>query len=443
MKRGLVTYVGALTTDNFGSIVDLDDFVMGIFHVNRKSEAIGLNIAHFIPEYSIDAFYLGNQNYNVQPIQSLDCVAFSSYHIKDKRVFLKILFCGTEVISRLLQSISDDNISGDALYFLMQAFSGGISKFEIADEDKVTTPIGTSREMQDLLELIGRVSATHASILLTGETGVGKSLFARLIHDSSDRKDEPFIEINCATIPENLIESELFGYVRGAFTGASAKGKIGKIGMANKGTLFLDEITEMPLGMQQKLLDIIQSRRICRIGSTVSTDIDFRLISATNRNLLGMIKQNKFREDLYYRINVIPVNIPSLRSRESDILSLLLHFTRKNNEKYGKNKSFSEDAIQAFCRYDWPGNVRELENLVERVILLSISDIIKKKDLPAQLQEADALEEKQSSRLKDLMRKHEKGIIIEAYAKYKTSVLVGEKLGISQTCAAQKIREYI
>jgi transcriptional regulator with PAS, ATPase and Fis domain len=299
-----------------------------------------------------------------------------------------------------------------------------------------------SDEMSALFNLIKRTAPTDAALSLIGETGVGKSMFARIIHSISERKNGPLIEVNCGTIHSNLIESELFGYEKGAFTGADTKGRAGMIEMANEGTLFLDEIAEIPLGLQQKLLQAIQEKKVSRVGSNQSFSVDFRLISATNRNLEKLVEQNRFRKDLYYRITVIPVYIPPLRSRENDIIQLVLHFTRVNNEKYGTIKSFSKDAIQTLCHYYWPGNVRELENFVERMVLTSNGAVIERAELPIALLEHEARTESKGSSLRQIMEAYEKKIILDAYSKYKTSVNVSKALSISQTSASQKIRKY-
>jgi transcriptional regulator with PAS, ATPase and Fis domain len=267
-------------------------------------------------------------------------------------------------------------------------------------------------------------------------------MFARIIHNMSERKDGPFIEVNCGTIHRNLIESELFGYEKGAFTGADARGRAGMIELADGGTLFLDEIAEIPIELQQKLLQAIQEKKVARVGGNRLCDVDFRLISATNRDLEKLVEQNLFRKDLYYRINVIPMYIPPLRSRESDIVALTLHFARVDNMKYSTIKSFSKEAMQALCHYDWPGNVRELENFVERMILTSKGAVIERDELPIALLEHDLRTEREGGSLRRMMEAYEREIILDAYSKYKTSVHVSRMLSISQTSASQKIRKY-
>ena len=236
--------------------------------------------------------------------------------------------------------------------------------------------IGESSAMKDVFKLIGRVAASDASILVTGESGTGKEMVARAIHDYSDRANQPFIAVNCAAIPETLLESELFGYDRGAFTGA-VKDKPGKFEEANKGTLFLDEIGDMGLALQSKLLRTLQEGVIDRLGSTKSMKVDVRIITATNRNLENLIKIKSFREDLYYRIRVVTIALPPLRMRKDDIPLLVSHFLKKHaREARVENISLHPAVIEQLVSYQWPGNIRELENTVKRALILAKGNII-------------------------------------------------------------------
>ena len=219
-----------------------------------------------------------------------------------------------------------------------------------------------SKRMQTVWQLIQRVARSNATILLTGESGVGKSMYAKIIHTLSERKKGPFIEVNCGAIPESLFESELFGYEAGAFTGADKKGKVGIIEAAHKGTLFLDEIGEIPLAMQAKLLKVIQEKTTRRIGSVHDKTIDFRLIAATNQNLEELVQEGKFRKDLYFRLHVIPIEIPPLRERVEDIILLTQYYLNVMNEKYACRKTLDPRTLDLLTQYHWPGNVRELEN---------------------------------------------------------------------------------
>lgn len=243
--------------------------------------------------------------------------------------------------------------------------------------------IGQSFAMINLKNIIYKVAKTDSTILLLGESGVGKSLVAKAIHNLSSRKDNPFISVNCASIPETLLESELFGYEKGAFTGAS-RPKKGKFELANGGSIFLDEVGELPLSSQSKLLKVIQEKEVEKIGAEKSIPINVRIIASTNRDLAKMVKEGTFREDLYYRLNVIPIMIPTLRDRKEDIPILTKNFLDKFNKQYKKHINITKEATNTLMEYDWPGNIRELENLIERLVVINNQDITKE-DILSQL----------------------------------------------------------
>jgi two-component system response regulator AtoC len=245
--------------------------------------------------------------------------------------------------------------------------------------------VGKSKEIREVFKVIDDVARSNATILITGESGTGKELVARAIHNRSPRSDKLFVAVNCAAIPETLLESELFGHERGSFTGATER-QIGKFEIANCGTLFLDEIGAMPLPMQAKLLRAIQEKEIERIGAGYTTPVDVRIISATNSDIRTAIKKYKFREDLYYRLNVIPIHLPPLRERKEDIPLLVSHFLHKYNRAFGKKiKGFKKHALDLLVKYDWPGNIRELENLIERLAVLTKKTQIGTDRLPPEI----------------------------------------------------------
>ncbi|MBN2514759.1 MAG: sigma-54-dependent Fis family transcriptional regulator [Deltaproteobacteria bacterium] len=263
--------------------------------------------------------------------------------------------------------------------------------FAEADDIDRFDIIGTSTEMLKIYDIIKRVAPTTTSILITGETGTGKELIANAIHKNSPRKDDPFIKINCAAIAENLLESELFGYEKGAFTGAVNR-KPGRFELAHKGTLFLDEVGELPKDMQVKLLRVIQDQEFERVGGLRTIKVDVRLITATNRDLFQDVKKNRFREDLYYRLNVLPIPIPPLRARKEDIPMLTDYFLDKFNKKLSRNiLNVEQDVREAFLKYEWPGNIRELENLLERLVLLAQDDTLRIEDLPSEIESPDEM----------------------------------------------------
>ena len=247
--------------------------------------------------------------------------------------------------------------------------------------------IGKSKPMQALYEIINKVAPTSATVLVEGESGTGKELVAKSIHYNSMRKDHPLIAVNCSAFAESLLESELFGHEKGAFTGATGLKK-GRFEMADKGTLFLDEIGELPMPLQVKLLRVLQERNVERVGGTQSLTVDFRLIAATNKILEDEVKKGNFREDLYYRLNVVKANIPPLRDRLEDIPLLINHFIKKYTtgpERSGTVTDIDKEAVQRLCDYEWKGNVRELENVIERAVILAPGDLITVSDLPAQI----------------------------------------------------------
>lgn len=261
--------------------------------------------------------------------------------------------------------------------------------------------IAESKQMLDLVDLAARVAQTDSTILLMGESGVGKEVLARIIHQASKRNETgPYIRINCGAIPRELLESELFGYESGAFTGAKKQGKPGIFELANEGTLLLDEVGELPLDLQVKLLRVLQEQEFTRIGGTNLVKVDVRIVAATNRDLVAMVREGKFRQDLYYRLHVIPIEIPPLRERVDDIIPLLIHFLQMYNRKYGLNKSFSKQSIDLLLKYSWPGNIRELANVVERTVLMTIDDEIRPEHLPTQL---IALQEVASDQRKQIL----------------------------------------
>ncbi len=294
--------------------------------------------------------------------------------------------------------------------------------------------------MQKIVETIKKVSVVDSTVLVLGETGVGKSRLVRHLHEVSNRKNESFYEINCAALPTNLIESELFGYSGGSFTGANREGKKGLLESAHKGTLFLDEIGEMPLEIQAKLLQVLQEKTFRPIGGRELKKVDVRIVAATNRDLSMMVKQGTFRKDLYYRLNVIPILIPPLRERTEDILPLIYHYLQYFNEKYGRNVKLAPSTLQIFVGYPWEGNNREIENVIERIVITA-DDIVTIEDLPIAMQESTVEQSGQS--LYKMLEEVERNIILKAYKTYGSSYKVAEFLKISQSAATRKIKKLI
>jgi transcriptional regulator with PAS, ATPase and Fis domain len=315
--------------------------------------------------------------------------------------------------------------------------------------------IGDSPSMADLFKVIDKVADTPSTVLVTGESGTGKELVATALHDGSSRRDKPLIKINCAAIPKDLMESELFGYERGAFTGAVTS-KPGRIELADGGTLFLDEIGEIPLEMQVKLLRVLQESEFERVGGIKTTKVDVRLIAATNRDLSVEIDAGRFRKDLFYRLNVVPIHLAPLRERASDIPALVRHFIAKYNRRLNKKiESISDEAVAQLQAYPWPGNIRELENLMERLLLFVDGPRIELKDLPGPVRggqlpppiPAGATPQPGETPLKDFLKQRqaeiEKSFIVQALAKTEGNVTRAAKLlQISRKSLQTKMKEF-
>jgi len=302
----------------------------------------------------------------------------------------------------------------------------------------------TSSKMKELINMVIRIAKVDSTVLLQGESGVGKELIAEIIHTNSRYKEGPFVRVNCGAIPENLLESELFGYESGAFTGASKTGKAGLFELAQGGIIFLDEIGELPMKLQVKLLRVLQDRSVLRVGGTSPIKIDCRVIAGTNRDLEEMIENKEFRLDLFYRLNVVPVIVPPLREHREDIPALMNHFINIFNQKYGMEKRIDTGVYNALIEYNWPGNIRELENLMERLVVTCIHDIITVHDLPANIRAGSGLsgEDKPLSTMREALENTERELLIDAFARYSSSYQIARVLGIDQSTVIRKANRY-
>lgn len=323
-----------------------------------------------------------------------------------------------------------------------------------------TSLVGSSQAIQDIYNTIEKVASTDSTVLITGESGTGKELIARAIHEKSSRSQKPMIIVNCGAIPSELLEAELFGHVKGAFTGAT-NNRIGKFEAANGGTIFLDEVGELPLALQVKLLRVLQTKQFEAIGSSKTTEVDVRIIAATNRDLEEASRKKEFRDDLYYRLNVIPMKIPALRERKSDIAMLVNHFISQFNAITGHNvEAPSGEIMNALLAYDWPGNVRELENLMERLVILKGQGTVDLGDLPhrifqkyaeGQPQSAGAMSEWEYPRmvlptngvnLKNIVEAFENHLIDQALARTGNNKnRASELLMMNRTTLVEKLRK--
>ncbi|MGM9921677.1 MAG: sigma-54 interaction domain-containing protein [Bhargavaea sp.] len=303
--------------------------------------------------------------------------------------------------------------------------------------------IGASFETKKLKEKVAKVAKTEANILIIGESGVGKEVVSKTIHKVSDRREFPYIQINCGAIPETLMEAALFGHEKGAFTGALSA-KPGLLEAADKGTVLLDEIGEIPLHLQVKLLRVIQTREVTRVGGTKPRKLDIRFLAATNRDLKQMVQEGKFREDLYYRLNVIPIKIPPLRDRKKDISVLCRHFLEKYNKKYAVNKELTEAAYRLLTAYAWPGNVRQLENTMEQLVILTEGPEIDDRDLPRELLKNQVEEyfPDEIIPLPELREQTEIRMIRLALDRYKTIREAARHLEVDHSTLVKKIKKY-
>lgn len=307
--------------------------------------------------------------------------------------------------------------------------------------------IACSPQMKQLLSMVDRVAQVDSTVFITGESGVGKGVIAARIHKLSKRSKGPFITINCGAIPENLIESELFGYEPGAFTGARREGKKGLIQLGHGGTVFLDEVAELPVNMQVKLLQVIQQRCVMPLGGSKPVEVDVRFISATNRDVTQMIREGSFREDLFYRLNVIPLTIQPLRYRREDIVPLINHFLGLVNGKYNMNKRFSQEALEILRNYHWPGNVREVENIVERLAVTTEGNEITPVHLPDYITGTVVSSESQVyvtdlCPLEKAIEQVERQLIQKAYERFRNTYRMAAALGVNQSTVVRKMHKY-
>jgi len=313
---------------------------------------------------------------------------------------------------------------------------------QIKGKYKFGNVVYTSPLMESVLEGARQVAQTQATVLLTGESGTGKELVAAAIHYGSPRSDKPFIKVACAALPENLLESELFGYERGAFTGAMER-KIGRFEMAHGGTIFLDEIGDLSPTIQIKLLRVLQEKEFERLGGTETIKVDVRVICATHRDLKKMVKEGKFREDFFYRINVFPVQIPPLRERKEDIPLLVAHFTHKYNKENKKGiDGVNRAALDVLMAYSWPGNVRELENVIEHAVIVCDKELITPKHLPGNISVSELEIKPEGTTLPRIVESIERQKIEEALEKYKTQRKAAKALGITERMLGYKVSKY-
>ena len=353
---------------------------------------------------------------------------------KDKRL-INVVVSVVDMTS--MEDLKEKLIEVESMNSKIQRELESLKKFDSEDNPFISK----SKVMETIKLLALRISGVDSNILIEGESGVGKGVLSKFIHNKSDRKDGPFIKIDCGSLAPSLIESELFGYVEGSFTGAKKQGRKGLIELSQGGTLFLDEIGELPLNLQVKLLAVIQEKKLQRVGGNKLIDIDTRIIAATNRDLSKMVDDGKFRMDLYYRLKVVYIEIPPLRERKEDIVPLIELFLMRLNDKYDFKKTVSSEAMKILLEYDWPGNVREIENEIERLIVTTSSDIIKREDvLGGDIGNNQMGKIESSKRFKENVLEYEK-ILLEDYIEKSRDIHdLSDKTGLENSTLRKKAK---
>lgn len=434
-----------ITADTLKELLDYSSDEIFIFNQERQviyankvcERNYGLSRNELIGKYSHDLF---EKNYWTPSIYP------EIYKSKKPVSLIQTTITGAELLTSAIPVLNDNDevellitTARDLKNHKLVTFNHTVETKALADHGIVTH----SEKMKRLIHFSKKVATTNSTIFIKGETGTGKGVLANYIHQISERKNKPFLTINCANIPEKLLESELFGYKKGAFTGSNPGGKTGLMELADKGTVFLDEIGDISFQLQAKLLQVIQDKEFIPVGGHKKKKVDIRFIAATNRNLEKMMAEGKFREDLYYRLNVIDITLPPLRKRKEDIIPLVYYFLNKFNEEYETNKLISQKCLDQLDEYSWPGNIRQLENLIEKLVIIS-DNVIDLYDLPETFLNKDKVKlmfNKPTS-LPEAIEQTRKQMIRSSFKKHKSSRRVAKDLDISQTTATRLIKEY-
>ena len=424
-----------------GTVVYINRFYAE--HMNIKLEKLmGRNLYDIEPQAKLLRVMEdggGRDNDEVEYIKSLNIdsvgLAFPLYDSRKEKVGACAIFKDVTHVVELTRKLQKSKEMVQYLASQLEASELPIS---------FQSYISQNKDLQKTLSLAAKVANTNCTILIQGESGVGKEVMAKCIHNASSRKERPMIKVNCASIPENLLESELFGYEAGAFTGARKGGKLGKFELANKGTILLDEIGDMSLTMQSKLLRVLQEKELERVGGTKTIKLDVRVIAATNRNLEEMVEKNEFRSDLYYRLHVVPIHIPALRYRREDIMPLVRYFIERNGGD--ESTDLTPGAARMLEEYGWPGNVRELQNVIEYAMIVKTGNILEIKDFPQYLRgdgAEDGPAEDGPCRLKDAVERLEKSMMQRALKRNNgnKSMAINE-LGLSRRSFYEKLEKY-
>jgi len=425
----------------------IDSVNEGIVIIDKSRSIITLN-RYFKEKFGVKySNIVGKPLDRILPKQVIDKIEKNKLSLEEEQLTVSIGKQDIEFLFSIKPILVDDSAEGAVITFkdfgtLQRSVFNASEKNAILTFDEI---IGESQSLTQVKEQAKLISRQNMPVLLLGESGTGKELFARAIHTGSDRRNQIFMAINCGAIPETLMESELFGYEKGTFTGANSSGKMGKFEIAKDGTIFLDEIGDLPLHMQVKLLRVLEEKELMRVGGSVTIKVNPRIIAATNKDLQKMVERNEFREDLFYRLNVIPLRIPPLRERADDVLELSDYFLKRYNKIYNKDmKGYSEAAQKAMARYNWPGNVRELQNLIEYAINFEKGDRISLDIISSRIgQSSEAAADEKP--LKDLVADYEKDVIKGMIRYYgddtEAKKNIAKKLQISPATLYRKLEE--
>lgn len=429
----------------------------GLCVLDKDGTGLYMNpAAAAICNYSIEEFVGHNINEAVKKGEISDSV--TSLVARKRQVITKIinirgvdvLITGTPLlnedgtVSKVILNVRDiyelNNLKMDQLLSIaLKNRQAVVDEFPLDPLPDLEHIVAKSKAFRNVIKLILRITKVDSTVYLRGESGVGKEVVVNLLHQYSARANKPLIKVNCSAIPAPLLEAELFGYEKGAFTGADQRGKPGLFEQADGGTILLDEIGDMPLDLQAKILRVLQEHEVMRIGGRQTIPLNIRVVSATNKDLHELVKEGKFRLDLYYRLNIVPIEIPPLRERKEDIAPLAYYFLQKKNAKYHLNVKFAPGTIHLFSDYDWPGNVREMENMIERLVVMSENNEISWSDLPFIHEQPHKILQKP---LKELLLEIEHKIILEKMQQYKTTRKTAEVLGISQSALVKKLQRF-
>lgn len=441
------SYDELLVVSSDGTVLRINNQAAERFYGMKASELIGRNVKDlekegvFYPRTTDEAIRTKARYNAIQYTIKGNVLMVTANPIMDERGnVVKVVFNSRDIteLNELRRKLEESER-------LNKHYKSEIKKLR-NKENFLKDIVAASLDMQKNIDLAEKVAGVDSTVLILGESGVGKDVLARLIHRLSSRREESFVEINCGAIPETLLESELFGYEPGAFTGARKEGKMGQIEIASGGTLFLDEIAELSLYLQVKLLKVIQDRKLTRVGGSRPIPLDVRIIAATNRDIKKMVDEGKFREDLYYRLNVIPIEISPLRKRREDIAPLIYFFLERFTKRYGMEKRMAPGAMELLVKYSWPGNVRQLENLIERLVVTVDGPDVAVEDLPQEFRvEGDGDQSRVILTgvmpLRDAVAQVEVQLIKMALDRLKTAEAAGSLLGIHPTTLMRKLKK--